>query len=181
MTGYHLADWSGLFTAEVGASASLAGLLFVALSINLDRIVGYARLPARAAETLALLVMVLLACSGGLLPQSATGYGIELLAIAAPFALLVGFVQARQGPDSPDDPWWWFWSRVVSVQAGAILFAVCGVTLVTGGGGGLWWALPAVAASFSGAVYNAWVLLVEIVRSRPDKAAPRTAGAAGRG
>jgi hypothetical protein len=32
------ADWEGLFLAGAGASAALAGLLFVAISINLDRI-----------------------------------------------------------------------------------------------------------------------------------------------
>jgi modulator of FtsH protease len=38
-----------------GASAALAGLLFVAVSINVERIVHYKGLPERGVETLALL------------------------------------------------------------------------------------------------------------------------------
>jgi hypothetical protein len=38
MTDYSAADWEGLFIAEAGASAALAGLLFVAVSINLTKI-----------------------------------------------------------------------------------------------------------------------------------------------
>ena len=41
---------------------------------------------------------------------------------------------------------------------------VAGATLVAGAGGGLYWTVPALLAGFSGAVVNAWVLLVEIVR-----------------
>jgi hypothetical protein len=35
---YSTAEWTELFLAQAGASAALAGLLFVAISINLDRI-----------------------------------------------------------------------------------------------------------------------------------------------
>jgi hypothetical protein len=41
---------------------------------------------------------------------------------------------------------------------------VAGVSLVVGAGGGLYWTLPALLAGFVGAVLNAWVLLVEILR-----------------
>ncbi len=35
---------------------------------------------------------------------------------------------------------------------------------VMGAGGGLYWVVPATVLGFGGAVLNAWVLLVEIVR-----------------
>jgi modulator of FtsH protease len=38
MTAYSAADWEELFIAEAGASAALAGLLFVAVSISLTKI-----------------------------------------------------------------------------------------------------------------------------------------------
>lgn len=54
LNGYDPAAWTTFFTAITGAAAALAGLLFVAVSINLDNILkGQAMLPARAAETLA--------------------------------------------------------------------------------------------------------------------------------
>jgi hypothetical protein len=44
--------------AEGGASAALAGLLFVALSINLERILKGTGLPGRAGEAIVLLLTV---------------------------------------------------------------------------------------------------------------------------
>jgi modulator of FtsH protease len=41
---------------------------------------------------------------------------------------------------------------------------IAGVTLMAGGGGGLYWLLPEVLLALLGAVTNAWVLLVEIHR-----------------
>jgi hypothetical protein len=49
-------DWANFFVAEVGASAALTGLLVVAISINLARILSFAQLPERAAEGLITLV-----------------------------------------------------------------------------------------------------------------------------
>ena len=71
--------WSNFFVAELGAAAALTGLLFVAVSINLARILQFAHLPARAAEALLALVSVLFVTSFALIPhQSATAYGIEI-------------------------------------------------------------------------------------------------------
>jgi hypothetical protein len=55
MHGNDPATWAAFFTAVTGAAAALVGLLFVAVSINLDKILKNAMLPARAAETLAVL------------------------------------------------------------------------------------------------------------------------------
>jgi modulator of FtsH protease len=52
MHAYSTAGWDSSFVAEVGAPAALAGLLFVAVSINLTRILQFPQLPGRAAETL---------------------------------------------------------------------------------------------------------------------------------
>ena len=48
--------WSDFFVAQVGATAALAGLVVVAISINLQRILSFPQLPGRAAEMLILLV-----------------------------------------------------------------------------------------------------------------------------
>lgn len=56
MTAYDPA-WHDPYVAIAGAAAALSGLIFVAVKINLDRILSSLLLTARAAESLAILVM----------------------------------------------------------------------------------------------------------------------------
>jgi len=62
-------EWTDFFVAEVGASAALAGLVIVAISINLTRIISYPWLPGRAAETLVAPTGVLVTSSYMLVPH----------------------------------------------------------------------------------------------------------------
>jgi hypothetical protein len=48
MTAYDATDWTEFFTASASASAALAGLVFVAVSINVERILQFKGLPERA-------------------------------------------------------------------------------------------------------------------------------------
>ena len=60
--------WESFVVAEVGASAVLAGLVFVGLSINLDKIIADPGLPGRALEALVALTVVLVVSSLLLVP-----------------------------------------------------------------------------------------------------------------
>ena len=84
------AEWSELFVAGAGASAALAGLVFVAVSINLDRILALDGVTNLALCTLALLIGVLITSLFGLIPnQGAKGLGIELLVWSGLLLVLV--------------------------------------------------------------------------------------------
>jgi hypothetical protein len=50
------------------------------------------------------------------------------------------------------------------IVGASLPMVIAGVTLMAGGGGGLYWLLPEVLLALLGAVTNAWVLLVEIHR-----------------
>src|SRR5215831_11648928 len=76
-----MGDWHDFFLGELGASAALAGLLFVAISINLSKILVGAGLPARAAEALTVLGAVLVVSSLALMPQPVAAIGLEVAAI----------------------------------------------------------------------------------------------------
>jgi hypothetical protein len=156
--------WGNFFVAEVGASAALVGLLFVAVSINLARIIAVPTLPARAFEALAVLVMVLLVASLALVPdQSAMRLGSEVLAVALGTWFITVFLQ-RRSPKDPSAPRGWMLSRVVPTQFATLPMIVAGASILVGRRGGLHWTVLGVVGSFLAALIEAWVLLIEIHR-----------------
>ena len=80
LAGYESHQWFEFGVAIVGAAAVLSGLLFVAMSINIERIMAIVTLPARAAGTLVLFVIPLMVGTWMLIPeQSTTLLGAELV------------------------------------------------------------------------------------------------------
>ena len=165
MRGYDLAAWEPFFSGIIAAAAALTGLLFVAVSINLDRIIkGGKFLPARAAETLATLLLVMASCALTLVPQSVRLVGVEILIIVVPMLVITIRSQLRQRRQNRDDPLLWTISRMTSTAMATVPCALAGLSLAVHWGGGLYWLVPTALLGIAGAVYNAWVLLVEIVR-----------------
>jgi modulator of FtsH protease len=53
----------------------------------------------------------------------------------------------------------------ISIEVlGSVPLAIGGLTLLIGSGGGLYWVLAGILCAIVGAVLNAWVLMVEILR-----------------
>ena len=72
LAGYESHQWFEFGVAIVGAAAVLSGLLFVAMSINIERIMAIVTLPARAAGTLVLFVIPLMVGTWMLIPEQST-------------------------------------------------------------------------------------------------------------
>jgi hypothetical protein len=165
VTAYEASEWSDLFVATAGASAALAGLVFVAISINIQRILEFEGLPERGLETVALLVGVLVVSIVGLVPgQGHVALGIELLALSA----LLGGGLARLPAIRPGSGGRrarsWLLARWASRYGGALLLAIGSLGVLFAAGGGLYWIAAGILLATLGAVVNAWVLLVEILR-----------------
>jgi modulator of FtsH protease len=163
-SAYDPAAWEAFCTALVGAAAALTGLLFVAVSLNLDSILKHPDfLPPRAAETLGALVAVLTSCAVTLVPQNPRLLGVELLAIALTL-LAVTPRQLATRRDRADDPAAWHRARIATTATPGVPVAIAGMSLIAHWGGGLYWLAPAALLGIAAAVYSGWVLLVEIVR-----------------
>ncbi len=158
-----LEAWEGFFVAEAGAAAALAGLLFVAVSINLARILEYPNLPTRAGEALAALVVVLAVATIGLVPhQSQQTFGAAILGVGIVFWISQAIALARTL--KLDRQYGWLPSRILMNQAPPLPYIAAGALMLAGRGEGVYWIAPGVLACFAASLYGAWVLLVEIQR-----------------
>ncbi len=164
MSPYSSAGWDNFFVAEAGASAALAGLIFVALSINLAQIMKLPTLPGRAAEGLVSLIAVLFASTLALVPgQAGMALGVELLILGGIVWMFALGVQLRAFREKAHQPSWVV-LRVITGQAATLPTVVAGLSLLLGAGGGLYWIVVAFLGAFVQATLNAWVLMVEILR-----------------
>ena len=160
---YNAFAWHDFFLGTIGAAAALTGLLFVAISINLEQILKYPQLPGRAAGTLGILVSALVASGFALAPgQGHRALGIEFTVLGAAVAVQVLWVV--RGKATPDEPESWRIEHVATLLVPSVALIVGGISLIAHGGGGFYWVLAAILLGFVSASINAWVLLVEIKR-----------------
>jgi hypothetical protein len=157
--------WGGFFAASASVAATLTGLLFVALSINLQRILAHPSLPQRAAETLATFAMVLLTALIGLIPeQSGHALGLEILGPSLIVWIASTVLQRRVlRPDTVSRSGWKVF-RIVALQLAALPFVVGSLGLIFHAAGGLGWIAAGTLLALTLGILNAWVLMVEIVR-----------------
>lgn len=159
-----ISEWSDLFVAMAGASAALAGLVFVAISINLERILQLEGVPELGMITLLLLVGVLVVSMFGLIPgQADHAFGIELLAQSLLWSLAIAALVARSLSSLTEGPGR-YPSRVVLPILGTVPYLIGAVLLLAGAEMAMYWVFAGLLGAIVAAVMNAWILLVEILR-----------------
>lgn len=157
--------WTNFFIAAAGASAALAGLAIVAISVNISRILEFPHLPARSAATVARLILILV-CMAALIPQPPLGLGVEIIAFAAAAWLLEIRSNRRALRTHADLGRPRFESLLESVvgEVQVLPFLVGAILLVAGRVSGYYCVAAGVIAIFIFSTLNVWVLLVEILR-----------------
>ncbi len=164
-----MSNWDNFIIAQVGASATLSGLIFVSVSLNLTKILQIQGLTRRAAEALIALGAVFVISTLLLVPgQTLSTIGWETLGIGVIYwgtqtssQIIYLFKTERQYLLK-------YWPQRLEIfiltQASTIPFIVSGVVLVQGNSNGLYWLVPGVLFSYLHALLDAWVLLIEINR-----------------
>jgi hypothetical protein len=160
-----IAGWRDFLVAAAGAAGALAGLVFVALSINLKDILSLPGVPGRAGETVILLAAALVGALVALIPGlTPPVLGLLLLAVGLPTWGVPTILQLR-GLLKRD-----YYTvgnqifRIALYQVATLPVLLAGLSLRGHFAGGLNWLAAFVILSLIMALFNAWVLLVEILR-----------------
>lgn len=154
--------WTDFFVAVAGAGSALAGLIIVAMSVNIQRIVEFPALANRGAATVGLLILVVVSAAVGLIPEQPTPMiGAEILVFGLGGAVLVLIAARAMRADVRQKA---TSAKIALLIAQVLPFLIGAVLLLTGAETGMYWVAGGIVLVFVGSTANAWVLLVEVLR-----------------
>jgi hypothetical protein len=158
-------EWSDFFVLIGGAAATLTGLIFVGISINLNRIIAIPKLPSRASQALILLSTALVLSALCIVPgQSAFLLGIEFLFVGIIIWIVTFRIDLKILFKTDAEYKRQYLINTLFTQLSVLPYIVSGIILLLNGFSGLYWLIPGLLFSFIKAILDAWVLLVEINR-----------------
>ena len=157
--------WSTYLSANAGAAATLTGLVFIGISINLAKIISSPAITKRAAESIvqfmgAFIVSITLLIPGRTLHAA----GEELLFVGLFLWLSQIIFQIGTSLRSTGHSRFRFMVRVSLGQMATVPFVLAGASFLLGHPNGFDWLVLGLLFSFIAGVIGAWVLLVEIIR-----------------
>jgi hypothetical protein len=157
--------WHDFYVASAGAAAALAGLIIVAMTVNIGTILQMAAMPSRAAATIGSLTLSVVVSVSSLIPgQPLWLLGAETVVFslgAGALAVTAARQIVRHRGEVAGPP---IVGKVAVVLAQILPFLVGGVLLLAGVDAGLFWNAAGIVLVFIGSVLSAWILLVEILR-----------------
>jgi hypothetical protein len=159
------AGWTDFLVATAGAAGALAGLVFVALSINLARILELPGVSGRAGETILLLAGSLIGSLLALIPdQPPLRLGLLLFALWLPTWGVPTVIQVQAFRHGKFYRASYALMRFSLHQAATLPLLLAALSLAGVLAGGLYWLAASLLMCLVVGMFNAWVLLVEIVR-----------------
>jgi len=164
MSGYDVGQWSDFGVALAATAAALTGLLFVAVSINLGRVLQFPQLPVLAGAALVQLSSALFAALFLLVPQSPSALGFELAVEGVVLALVPVPTQVRVRRSEYWSELTWSLTRLGPSLGVSLLLVLAGIGVAQQVLGGLYLLAAAVILAVVAGLGYAWILLVEIQR-----------------
>jgi uncharacterized membrane protein YwaF len=138
-----MAPWVTFFAAQLAAAATLAGLLFVGVSLNLAKILANPSLPGRALSGFYLLLANVIIASLMLVPeQPRTAFGLEILLAGLALWGMITRLDVVAIRRSTAEYRRYFVRHFFMFQMAVIPYLVGGVLVLAGASGGLYWSLP---------------------------------------
>ena len=169
MTAEAILAWHDFFVTIAQIGATLAGLLFVGLTISLPHVLGVNGYLTRAFAALFLQFELLVIGLWGLLPaQSGVALGIEYIVTGAAFAIGIG-VFAVNFPEDGRSVLGTRGPRLVRAMfsfGGTLLPVAAGIGLLARWPGALYLLMPTAICCLYLSIGNAWVFAVEIPRRK---------------
>lgn len=151
------------YVASAGAAAALAGLVIVALSVNVDKVINMHGQVTRAGAAIAILIAATVISLAALVEQDPIWTAIEI-GVAAIAALLIAFRSiAVMVSGRGDESWSSAFFRTAIPVVPALTFIAAAVLIAFGIEAGPLLAIGTILSIVIGVV-TTWVLLVEIRR-----------------
>ena len=155
-----MTGWSDFIVVSGGAAAALMGLLFVAVTLRIDAVSRAPDLRSRAAQTLTLFAVALVAALLMAVPrQPPCVFGTELIALAmlGGVALIALNTRAKRVPHQ--NPIARILDRVGPNITTIVLIGAAGACTALHLTWGIYLLVPAALAALIGGVVSAWVFL----------------------
>lgn len=157
-------NWQEFNVAMIGATAALAGLVIVAASVNIGKIITATSMTSRLAAGIGGLVLALTTSAIGLIPDIGTvAFGVTTLIVSALFVVFpvesARRIFAYRAPENTAR----FFKALMGLVA-PVAYLIGSILLIVGSPAGLVLFAAGSILAIMAALLISWVVLVEVLR-----------------